>query len=50
MLLAVVWTWWIGVVLTLVAVFAVVGLIASYVKSVTAQRYPIGKPRRHQDL
>jgi len=43
-----IWHWWIGVVLTLVAVLAVAGLIAGYLKSVTAQRYP-GKRNRRDD-
>ncbi len=45
MLAAEIWHWWIGVLLTGVAVLTVVGLVGSYMKSVTAQRYP---GRRHQ--
>jgi hypothetical protein len=43
-----IWHWWIGVVLTLASVLAVVGLIGGYLKSVTSQRYP-GKRNRRDD-
>lgn len=45
MLAANVWYWWIGIVLTGVGVLSVLGLVVSYLKNVTAQRYP---DRRHQ--
>lgn len=48
MLLAYIWHFWIGVVLLLVAILAVVGLVGGYLKSVTAQRYP-GKRARRDD-
>ena len=48
MLAANVWHWWIGIVLTLVAVGAVVGLLVSYLKSVSAQKHPNRKQQRHQ--
>jgi membrane protein implicated in regulation of membrane protease activity len=48
MLAANVWHWWIGVVLTLVVVLAVVVLVAMYLKSVTAQKHPSRKQQRHQ--
>jgi hypothetical protein len=48
MLAANVWHWWIGIVLTLVAVLAVVGLLVSYLKSVSAQKHPSRKQQRHQ--
>ncbi len=40
MIAANIWHFWIGVVLTLVAVLTVVGLIRGYLKSVSSQRYP----------
>jgi hypothetical protein len=40
MIAANIWHFWIGVVLTLVAVLTVVGLIRGYFKSVSSQRYP----------
>lgn len=48
MLLAYIWHFWIGVVLLLVSVLAVVSLVGAYLKSVTAQRYP-GKRARRDD-
>lgn len=48
MLAANVWHWWIGIVLTLGIVLAVVVLIGAYLKSVTAQRHPSRAQRRHQ--
>ena len=50
MLAAEIWHWWIGVVLTGGVVLAVVGLLGGYLKSVSSQRYPGGKPKRQQDL
>jgi len=35
-----IWHWWIGVVLTGVAILSVVGLVAGYLKNVTSLRYP----------
>jgi hypothetical protein len=35
-----IWHWWIGVALTGVGVLAVLGLGATYLKSITSQRYP----------
>lgn len=49
MLAAEIWFWWIGVVLTLAGVLAVVGLVAGYLKSVTSQRYP-SKRHREREL
>ena len=48
MLAAEIWHWWIGVLLTLACVAAVVALVGGYLKSVTAQRYP-GKRARRDD-
>lgn len=50
MLAANVWHWWIGVALTGVGIAVSAGLIGAYVKSVTAQKYPNGKPRKQADL
>ena len=35
-----VWHWWIGILLWLVSVLAVLGLFVAYLKSVSAQKYP----------
>ncbi len=43
-----VWHWWIGVILFAVSVLAVLGLIGSYLKNVTAQRYPNKRQRDQQ--
>ncbi|CAN5562985.1 hypothetical protein BH23ACT3_BH23ACT3_04980 [soil metagenome] len=40
MLAANIWHWWIGVALTGVGVLAVFGLGATYLKSISAQRFP----------
>jgi hypothetical protein len=48
MLAANVWHWWIGVLLALGSAAAVLALVAGYLKSVTAQRYP-GKRFRSED-
>jgi formate-dependent nitrite reductase membrane component NrfD len=50
MLAAEVWHWWIGVVLTVVAVGAGVALVGGYLKTVESQRYPGGKRKRENDL
>jgi len=47
MIAANVWHWWIGVVLTLVSVGAVLGLIAGYLRKVTAPQFP-GKRQREE--
>jgi len=47
MLAANVWHWWIGIVLTLAIVFAVVSLVVLYLKTVTAQRHPSRAQQRH---
>jgi len=46
MLASNIWHWWIGVVLTLGAILAVVALVAGYLKTVTAQQYPNKRQRR----
>lgn len=50
MLAAEIWHWWIGVVLTGAGVLLFVSLVAVYLKTVTAQKYPGGKRRRNSDL
>ncbi len=45
MLAAEIWHWWIGVVLTGVAILAVLGLIVGYLKNVTAKQYPNRRQR-----
>jgi hypothetical protein len=48
MLVAYIWHFWIGVALLAVALLATIGVVAGYLKSVTAQRYP-GKRARRDD-
>ncbi len=50
MLAAEIWHWWIGVVLTAVGVIAAIALIGAYLKTVSSQKYPGGKPGRQADL
>jgi uncharacterized iron-regulated membrane protein len=45
MLAANIWHWWIGLLLTLLSVLAVVGLVAAYLKTVVSQEYP---DKRHR--
>ena len=45
MLAAEIWHWWIGIILFAVSVLAVVGLVAGYLKNVTAKRYPNKRQR-----
>jgi hypothetical protein len=45
MLAAEIWHWWIGVVLVGVGILTAVGLVAGYLKQVTAKQYP---PRRQR--
>jgi formate-dependent nitrite reductase membrane component NrfD len=40
MLAANIWHWWIGVVLFVASVAAVLGLVGGYLKNVSSQRYP----------
>ena len=46
MLAAEIWHWWIGVVLVAVSILAVLGLVAQYLKNVTAKQYPNRRQRR----
>lgn len=53
LLAANIWHWWIGVALTLVGVLAVAGLGVTYMKSITARRFPPesrARRAREQDL
>lgn len=50
MLAAEIWHWWIGVVMFLAGIGAVIGLIALYLKQVSSQRYPKGRQARELDL
>ena len=40
MLAANIWHWWIGVALTGVGVLAAIGIGATYLKSISSQRFP----------
>lgn len=52
MLAANVWHWWIGIALVLLSLLAIVVLVGSYLKSVTAKQHPGRGQRsaRHTDL
>ncbi len=52
MLIANVWHWWIGIALFLVSLVLLIALVAGYVKTVSARRYPTAKQQRarHSDL
>lgn len=52
MLIANVWTWWIGIALFLVSLVLLVVLVVGYIKTVSAQKYPTAKQERarHSDL
>ena len=47
MLAAEIWHWWIGIVLLVASVGAVVALVGGYLKQVSSQRYP---SKRQRDL
>ena len=47
-MLGVIWHHWIGVVLVVVSVLAVLGLVVGYLKNVTSQRYP-SRRQQQQD-
>lgn len=44
MLAAYVWHWWIGVILLVVSIAAILGLVGQYLQKVSSTRYP----KRHQ--
>ena len=46
LLAAEIWHWWIGVILTVVGVLAVLGLIGQYVKTASSTRYPNRRQRQ----
>ena len=52
MLAANVWHWWIGIALVLVGVAVAVTLVAGYLATVSAKKYPSSKQQRaqHTDL
>ena len=50
MIAANIWHWWIGVVLTGVGVLTAVGLVAGYLKSVTALKHPLGRRQGDSEL
>lgn len=50
MLAAPIWHWWIGLIMLIAGVGAAVGLLGSYLKQVTAQRYPGGRRGKEQEL
>ena len=45
-MLAVIFHWWLGLILTLVGVVACIVLVAGYLKKVVAPQYPSGRARR----
>lgn len=47
-MLAEIWHWWLGVLITPAVVLMVVALVGGYLKSVTSQQYP-GKRARRDD-
>ena len=44
--IAVIFHWWLGLLLVLAGGAATVGLVGAYLKSVTAAKYPNGKQKR----
>lgn len=50
MLAAQIWHWWIGIAMLGAGVAATLGIVAGYLKQVSAQRYPGGKREREQEL
>jgi hypothetical protein len=48
LLAAEIWHWWIGIILTVVGVLAVLGLVAQYLKTISSTRYP-GRRQRQDD-
>jgi hypothetical protein len=45
-MLANIWHWWIGVLLTFASVLTVVAVIGGYLKAVTSKQYPSKRQRR----
>ena len=50
MLAAPIWHWWIGLAMLIVAGLIVAGLIAGYLKQVSAHRFPGGRRAREREL
>ena len=50
MLAAPIWHWWLGLIFLIAGGGAALGLIAGYLKMVTAQRYPAVKRGKEQEL
>ena len=48
MLLAVIWHFWIGIVLVAVGILTCVGLVGQYLKNVTAKQYPSRRQRQER--
>ncbi|MDO9175868.1 MAG: hypothetical protein Q7V62_13765 [Actinomycetota bacterium] len=47
-MIAEIYHWWLGVILTVVSVLAIVGVVAGYLKKVVAPQYP-GKRQKRED-
>jgi hypothetical protein len=47
--IAVIFHWWLGLLLILGGGLAVVGLVGAYLKTVTAAKYPNGKRNRDEE-
>jgi hypothetical protein len=45
-MLAVIFHWWLGLILAIVGGLAILGVIAGYIKKVVAPQYPSGRARR----
>ncbi len=48
MIAAVVWHWWLGAGLLIAGIGALIGLVAGYLKSVTALKYPNRRQQQAQ--
>jgi hypothetical protein len=45
-MLAVIFHWWLGLILAIVGGLAVLSIVAGYIKKVVAPQYPSGRARR----
>ena len=45
-MLAVIFHWWLGLILAIVGGLAIIGVIGGYIKAVIAPKYPSGRARR----
>jgi hypothetical protein len=45
-MLAVIFHWWLGLILAIVGGLAILGVVAGYIKKVVAPQYPSGRARR----